>query len=86
MQQNKARSNAQTLFEIEQIPCENQTREILDHVAPEEIFPLYDEVPEAFKEQGMIERHCTVHGTVAIALDATWSITLDMAKNTFFVS
>ncbi len=72
MQQNKGRSNAQTLFEMEQIPCENQTRETLDHVAPEEIFPLYDEVLEAFQEQGVLEPYRAVHGTIAIALDGTW--------------
>ena len=72
MQQNKGRSNAQTLFEMEQIPCENQTRETLDHVAPEEIFPLYDEVLEAFKEQAVLDQYRAVHGTIAIALDGTW--------------
>ena len=72
MEQNKGRSNAQTLFEMEKIPCENQTRETLDHVAPEEIFPLYDEVFEAFKEQGVIEQYRTFQGTIPIALDGTW--------------
>lgn len=72
MQQNKGRSNAQSLFEMEEIPCENQIRETLDHVAPEEIFPLYDDVLEAFKEQGVIEQYRAVHGTIAIALDGTW--------------
>jgi hypothetical protein len=72
MQQNKGRSNAQTLFEMEKIPCENQTRETLDPVAPEEIFPLYDEVLEAFQAQGVLEPYRTVHGTIPIALDGTW--------------
>jgi hypothetical protein len=72
MEQNKGRSNAQTLFEMEQIPCDNQIRKILDHVAPEEIFPLYDEVLEAFKEQGVLEPYRVVNGTIAIALDGTW--------------
>lgn len=72
MQQNKGRSNAQTLFEMEEIPCDNQTRETLDPVAPEEIFPLYDEVLEGFKEQGVLEQYRTLNGTIAIALDGTW--------------
>ncbi len=72
MQQNKGRSNAQSLFEMEEIPCENQTRATLDPVAPEEIFPLYDEVLEAFKEPDLIEPYRAVHGTVALALDGTW--------------
>jgi hypothetical protein len=72
MEQNKGRSNAQTLFEMERIPCENQTRETLDTVAPEEVFPLYDEVLEAFQEQGVLEQYRVIGGTIAIPLDGTW--------------
>lgn len=72
MQQNKGRSNAQSLFEMEQIPCENQTRETLDAVAPEEMFPLYDEVLQAFQEQGVLDPYRAIHQTIAIALDGTW--------------
>lgn len=50
MQQNKGRSNAQSLFQIEEIPCDNQIRDCLDPVAPEEIFPLYDEALQALQE------------------------------------
>jgi len=72
MQQNKGRSNAQSLFEMEQIPCDNQTRETLDHVPPEEIFPLYDEVFESFQEQGVLDQYRALGGTIAIPLDGTW--------------
>ena len=72
MQQNKGRSNAQSLFQIEEIPSDNQTRETLDHVAPEEIFPLYDGVLGAFQEQGVLEPYRGLKGTLAVALDGTW--------------
>lgn len=72
MQQNKGRSNAQTLFQIKDIPCDNQIRDCLDPVAPEEIFPLYDEVLEALREQGIVETYRGLGGTIAIALDGTW--------------
>jgi hypothetical protein len=72
MQHNKGRSNAQSLFEMEEIPCENQTRDTLDAVAPEEIFPLYDEVLGAFQEQGVLEEYRSVEATIAVALDGTW--------------
>ena len=39
MQQNKGRSNAQTLFQIEKIPSDNHVRDMLDEVAPEELYP-----------------------------------------------
>jgi hypothetical protein len=53
MQQNKGRSNAQSLFQIEKIPCDNQIRDCLDPVAPEEIFPLYDEALQALQEHSV---------------------------------
>lgn len=72
MQQNKGRSNAQTLFQIQEIPCDNQIRDCLDAVAPEEIFPLYDEALQGLQEQGVLESYRGIAGTIAIALDGTW--------------
>jgi len=72
MQQTKGRSNAQSLFQIEKIPCDNQIRDCLDPVAPEEIFPLYDEALQALQEQGVLESYRGINGTLAIALDGTW--------------
>ena len=72
MRQNKGRSNAQSLFEMEEIPCENQTRDSLDSVAPQEIYPLYDGVLQALDEQGVLDEYRTVQATLPIALDGTW--------------
>lgn len=72
MKQNKGRSNAQTIFQMEQIPCDNQIRKMLDHVAPEETYPLYDEALDALEEQGVIQQYRGINGTVAVALDGTW--------------
>jgi hypothetical protein len=72
MEQHKGRSNAQSLFQIQKIPCDNQIRDRLDPVAPEEIYPLYDEVVEALREQGVLETYRGLKGTIAIALDGTW--------------
>jgi hypothetical protein len=77
MQQNKGRSNAQTLFQIEEIPCDNQIRDCLDPVAPEEVFPLYDEALQALQEQGVLETYRGIGGTIAIALDGTWYYSSD---------
>ena len=72
MQQNKGRSNAQSLFQIKEIPCDNQIRDCLDPVAPKEIFPLYDQALQALQEQGVLETYRGIGKTVAIALDGTW--------------
>lgn len=39
MQKTKGKSNAQTLFEMQQIPCDNHIRDLLDVVHPFYVFP-----------------------------------------------
>ena len=72
MDKTKGKSNAQSLLQIEKIPCDNQIREILDPVAPQELFPVYDNVYHALKEQGVLNAFQGVHNTTLIALDGTW--------------
>ncbi len=72
LQQAKGRSNAQSLFQVEQIPCDNHIRQTLDPVPPEELFPLYDEVFESLQEAGCLESWRAVHDTTLLALDGTW--------------
>src|ERR1017187_4774481 len=40
MHQAKGQSNAQSLFHLEQIPCDNHIREMLDPVPPEKLFQI----------------------------------------------
>ena len=72
MQENRGRSNAQTLFQIEHTPCDNHIRSMLDEVPPEELCPLYDEVLGSLREQGVLRAFQTLGGTTPIALDGTW--------------
>ena len=72
MEKAKGQSNAQSLFEIEQIPTDNQIREMLDPVSPRELFPVYDNLYQALKEQGVLNGFKGVHDTTLIALDGTW--------------
>ena len=72
MQQNKGQSNAQTLFQIQEIPTDNHIRQTLDTVPPEELFPVYDEVYEALRDQGILTGFRGVADTTPIAIDGTW--------------
>jgi len=72
MAESKGQSNAQTLFQIENIPCDNHIRDTLDDVAPEELYPLYDEIFEGLREAGTLSAFQTLGGTTPIALDGTW--------------
>ena len=72
MQQNKGKSNAQMLFQIEEIPSDNHVRDVLDAVPPEELFPVYDEIYDSLREQGVLTKFLGFQGTTGIALDGTW--------------
>jgi len=72
MQENKGQSNAQTLFNIGNIPCDNHIRDTLDEVPPDALYPIYDEIFEGLREAGTLTAFQTFGGTTAIALDGTW--------------
>lgn len=71
MRQNKGQSNAQTLFQIEETPTDNHVRHTLDVVPPEELFPVYDDIYEALRDQGVLASFRSVANTMPIALDGT---------------
>lgn len=72
MEENKGQSNAQTLFQVEKIPTDNHVRHTLDPVEPREIYPVYDAVYGALREEGILDTFHAVHDTELIALDGTW--------------
>jgi len=72
LEKNKGRSNAQSLFQIAEIPCDNHIRQSLDPVPPDQLFPLYDEVYQALRQTGLLESFRAVHQTQPIALDGSW--------------
>ena len=46
------RSNCQTLFGMSRIPTDNHIRAMLDPVAPDHLFPVFDEVVAALERSG----------------------------------
>lgn len=72
LEKNKGCSNAKSLFQIQKIPCDNHIRQCLDSVAPENLFPLYDEVYQDLRQAGQLESMRAFHQTQLIALDGTW--------------
>jgi hypothetical protein len=72
LEKAKGCSNAKSLFQIEQIPSDNHIRQTLDPVAPDKLFPLYDEIYQALRQEGLLENFRAVHQTLLIALDGTW--------------
>jgi len=66
------KNNAKTFFGIQRIPCDNQIRAMLDPVAPEALFPVYDHIYDTLREHGILEKFKGIHGSSLIALDGTW--------------
>ena len=71
MQQATGRSNAESLFGIGAIPCDNQIRTLLDPVAPAQLFPVFAEVYDALEAAGHLSSWRVFAGQRLIALDGT---------------
>jgi hypothetical protein len=72
MQKARGVNNAQSLFGIHEVPCDNQIRALLDPVAPEQLYPVYDQIYDALRAQGILQGFRGVHDSTLIALDGTW--------------
>jgi len=56
MQQAKGRSNAESLFGMGDLPCDNQIRTLLDPVAPAQLFPCLPRCMPPWKRRGSCHR------------------------------
>ena len=72
MEQSRGLNNANSLFQIQNIPCDNHIRQMLDPVEPSHLFSLFDDLFQAFDQTGVLEAMRAVGHTRLIALDATW--------------
>ena len=71
MRETKGHSNAQTLFGMGQIPCDNHIRQLLDGVAPAHVLPMFATIFAALRDQGYLEPFRSINNNVLIALDGT---------------
>ena len=69
MKKKKKRSNAGTLFQIENIPCNQQVKNILDPVEASEISGAYKWVLSELDEAGYLDEYNCLENTKPIALD-----------------
>ena len=77
LQQSKGQSNAQSLFHLDVSPSDNQVRDMLDRVPPQELFPCYDGVLESLRQTGHLESWRVLQNHLLIALDGTWYFSSD---------
>ena len=71
LRHTKGRSNAQTLFGVTFIPCDNQIRNLLDPVPPQTLFPIFSSIIHALTTAGVVDTFRDFDDTLLIALDGT---------------
>jgi len=69
MKQTKGRSNAESLFGLEQVPCDNQIRTLLDPIAPGYLFPMFEQVFSDLEAAEELDAFRSLNGNLHIALD-----------------
>jgi Fe2+ or Zn2+ uptake regulation protein len=71
MKKMKEKDNASSLFKINKIPCDNQIRNLLDPVAAQTIYPVYQKIYQWLKEQNILDKFLYLEREILIALDGT---------------
>jgi hypothetical protein len=71
LNQQQGRDNAQTLFGVAPIPCDNQIRQLLDPVAPSSFNPVFFYVLAHLEQQHMLAPFRVLNHQLLVALDGT---------------
>jgi hypothetical protein len=71
MKRTKGRSNAESIFGIETIPCDNQIRQLLDPIAPCHLFPMFGLIFNDLEAAGQLDAFRTFDNNLLFAFDGT---------------
>jgi len=71
LQHTKGQNNAHTLFDVQQIPCDNQIRKLLDPITPSALEPVFVEVFEGLEQHRMLTHFRVLGDQLLVALDGT---------------
>src|SRR6266705_5106952 len=71
LQHTKGHNNAHTLLDVEQIPCDNQVRTLLDPIAPSHLDAVFLEVFEGLEQHRMLAHFRGLGDQLFVALDGT---------------
>lgn len=67
----KGQSNAESFFGIEQIPSDNQIRNMLDPITLDQLCPLFWTILEALEQSGQMDSSRVLDDNLLISLDGT---------------
>jgi hypothetical protein len=65
------RCNAERLFGLRQVPSDNQIRNLLDPISPEQLEPVYRHVFQTLEQQDVLQPYRWFAQQLLIALDGT---------------
>lgn len=71
MKSHKGRDNASSLLGIEEIPCDNQIRNLLDPVAASNIKGVFDSIYQYLEQTGSLKTYSCLSGEQLVVLDGT---------------
>ena len=71
LQHTTGQNNAHTLFDVEQIPCDNQVRTLLDPITPSSLDVVFVEVFEGLEHHRMLSHFRVLGDQLLVALDGT---------------
>jgi hypothetical protein len=71
LQASQGRNNAQTLFGVQKLPCDNQIRTLLDPIAPRHFDPIFLEVLERLAQHHLCDSFRVLGDQLLVALDGT---------------
>ncbi len=69
LERSKGRNNAATVFGVENLPCDNQIRNLLDPIDPEHLYPLFWDVYDQLKANGYLTEYLGFAQNLLISLD-----------------
>jgi hypothetical protein len=71
MQQVQRRNNAQSIFGVQEIPSDNQIRNLLDPTGPELFYPVFSSTFEQLEKAGHLNSYRFFEGCLLVPLDGT---------------
>jgi len=71
MRKNRGKSNAQSLFGMQKIPCDNHIRDLMDAVPAHNIFPVFTHIIDGLQDSGYLNAFRSYNDNLLCALDAT---------------
>ncbi len=71
MQMNAAKNNAQSIFGVKKIPSDNHIRDIMDHVAPTYLFPIFFNIFKVIVSLGYLDCFRSYNNNLLMSIDGT---------------